>query len=370
MSNPDLYRTYVTQTGFGLEAAANAAGAGVFDGSVWFVIGDAELDESINPQTLTDLNNQVRSYPATIEQDNDDPTIWIARVEIPADDGGFFIREAGIRVDDRDTGDLYCYARQAGDYKPELTEGQGKSYTIRLQFIPGNAEVINAKIDPSVQFATPTDLDNAIKAHEAKPDPHSQYLLSAELLRALAFTPVHNAGVGFTPNENYVATSVGQKCYVSEYETCWELIQTFTNVIDEATKAGDIETYAGYWGTGTDETGDYFTTPNLPVKMHIKSAGLYGNAGDTKEDHLQNSSGYFGIRGVSNGTQTFTDGNGTFSVGDDYSNGSATLEVGALGSNVDKRMTFDLSRTARTDTFTDTMGLFLEPFIWLPKGAF
>lgn len=179
MSNPDLYRTYVTQTGFGLEAAAKAAGAGVFDGSVWFVIGDEALDEAANPQTMTDLLNQVRSYPATIEQDNDDPTIWIARVEIPADDGGFFIREAGIRVDDRDVGDLYCYARQAGDYKPELTEGQGKSYTIRLQFIPGNADVINAKIDPSVQFATPTDLNNAINAHVEEEDPHEQYAKKA-----------------------------------------------------------------------------------------------------------------------------------------------------------------------------------------------
>lgn len=210
MSNPDLYRTYVTQTGFGLEAAAKAAGAGVFDGSVWFVIGDEALDEATNPQTMTDLLNQVRSYPATIEQDNDDPTIWIARVEIPADDGGFFIREAGIRVDDRDAGDLYCYARQAGDYKPELTEGQGKSYTIRLQFIPGNADVINAKIDPSVQFATPTDLNNAINAHVKEEDPHEQYLkedefnefkqlsnpLTQYLLKDAKATLTNNDGVG------------------------------------------------------------------------------------------------------------------------------------------------------------------------------
>ncbi len=176
MSSVDLdLRTYVTQTGFGLEAAANQAGAGVFDDSAFLVIGDTELAVSANPAAMTDLNNQVRSYPVTIEQDENDPTIWIARAEIPADDGGFFIREAGVRVGNRDSGYLYCYARQGGDYKPTLDQGQGKSYTIRLKFIPGNASVINAKIDPSVQFATPTDLDNAFDEHKNADDPHEQY---------------------------------------------------------------------------------------------------------------------------------------------------------------------------------------------------
>ncbi|WED23079.1 phage tail protein [Vibrio sp. JC009] len=162
--NADRYRTYVTQTGFGLEALANQQGTKV-DFAV-LVVGDGVLPDDQNPSVQTDLINQVRSYPVTIEVDETDPTIWIARAEIPAEDGGFTINEAGVKVTDAN-GDLYCYARQPGDYKPMLAEGAAKSYTIRLKFIPGNSSVIEAKIDPSVQFATPADLDNAIKVHES-----------------------------------------------------------------------------------------------------------------------------------------------------------------------------------------------------------
>ncbi|MCC2521079.1 phage tail protein [Vibrio coralliilyticus] len=172
--NTDRYRTYVTQTGFGLEALANQQGTKVDFAKL--VVGDGELPDSSNPANQTNLINQVRHYPVTIEVDDKDPTIWVARAEIPAEDGGFTIREAGVKVTD-ENGDLYCYARQPGDYKPVLEEGSAKSYTIRLKFIPGNASVIEAKIDPSIQFATPTDLSNAIKEHKEELNPHDQYIL-------------------------------------------------------------------------------------------------------------------------------------------------------------------------------------------------
>lgn len=164
------YRTYVTQTGFGLERDAKFNNTHV-DLAV-LVIGDGVLADSSSPAERTDLLHQVREYGLTIEKDEKDPNVWIARAEIPAGDGGFFIKEAGVKTKD---GYLYAYARQAGDYKPLLSEGQGKSYTIRLKFIPGNADTIQIKIDPSVQFATPTDLNNAIKEHLENKDPHPQY---------------------------------------------------------------------------------------------------------------------------------------------------------------------------------------------------
>lgn len=378
MSNPDLYRTYVTQVGFGLEAAANQAAEGVFDGSTWLVIGDEALDESANPAALTDLNNQVRSYPATIEQDEDDPTIWIARAEISADDGGFYIREAGIRVDDRDTGDLYAYARQAGDYKPELVEGQGKSYTIRLKFIPGNAEVINAKIDPSVQFATPTDLDNAIKAHEAKPDPHPQYIQTNAHKRATLFMPVFCAGAGWTPDPDLYAPELGQKCYQSEYPTVYDIVSTqLTNVIDEDTKAASIadgsNTYVGYFGLGSDENGNFFTTRNKSLFMHDKAAGVYGSAGEFKQDHMQNVTGELAIKMTS--ANTYAGLSRTVGVFNPKTIGNAAAAVNAatvdvVTTNSSNTAVFDLSNVARTQDYTDSMGAFSDAYICLPKGEF
>lgn len=168
------YRTYVTQTGFGLERDAKFNNTQV-DLAV-LVVGDGVLPDSASPAERTDLIHQVREYALTIEKDEKDPNVWIARAEIPASDGGFFIKEAGVKTTD---GELYAYARQAGDYKPLLSEGQGKSYTIRLKFVPGNADAIQIKIDPSVQFATPTDLSNAFKAHAEEEDPHAQYQTKA-----------------------------------------------------------------------------------------------------------------------------------------------------------------------------------------------
>ncbi|WP_418138997.1 phage tail protein [Marinomonas sp. RS-M-Aa-14] len=160
----------MTQTGFGLERDAKFNNSHV-DLAV-LVIGDGALADSASPAERTDLIHQVREYGLTIEKDEKDSNVWIARAEIPASDGGFFIKEAGVKTKD---GYLYAYARQAGDYKPLLEEGQGKSYTIRLKFIPGNADSIQIKIDPSVQFATPTDLENLKKEHSEDRDPHPQY---------------------------------------------------------------------------------------------------------------------------------------------------------------------------------------------------
>ena len=164
------YRTYVTQTGFGLERDAKFNNTQV-DLAV-LVVGDGVLPDSTSPAERTDLIHQVREYAITIEKDEKDPNVWIARAEIPASDGGFFIKEAGVKTTD---GELYAYARQAGDYKPLLSEGQGKSYTIRLKFVPGNADAIQIKIDPSVQFATPKDLENLKKEHLENQNPHPQY---------------------------------------------------------------------------------------------------------------------------------------------------------------------------------------------------
>jgi len=164
------YRTFITQTGFGLERDAKFNNTHV-DHSV-LVVGDGVLPDSASAAEQTDLLHQVREYAITIEKDELDPNVWIARAEIPASDGGFFIKEAGIKTED---GYLYAYARQAGDYKPLLEEGQGKSYTIRLKFVPGNADAIQIKIDPSVQFATPADLENLKKEHLEEQDPHPQY---------------------------------------------------------------------------------------------------------------------------------------------------------------------------------------------------
>lgn len=171
-------------------------------------------------------------------------------------------------------------------------------------------------------------------------------------------TPVHSSLVGVTSNDKYIAPALGQKCYVDDYPSAYAIISTATNFIAETTKASDPFQYAGYWGFGNDGA-DFFTTPNLPLTMHIKSSGSYGNAGESKEDHLQNMTGLF--TGLFAGEPS-----GVFNA---TSYGNSILFSGTAG-NTYGPVTFDSSKVARTDTFTDTMGTFFDPYIWLPKGVF
>ena len=185
------FRTYITQMGFGLEREAKLNNTHVPFANL--VVGDGKLNDASTPADQTGLVNKIKSYPVTIEKDDADPSVWVARAEIPASEGGFSIFEAGLETSD---GHLYCYARQPGDYKPLLSEGLGKSYTIRLKFIPSNADTIEIKIDPSVQFVTPTDLsnvenglrsslDSVISAGGLNPDPEDEEQLAQSVSKQI-----------------------------------------------------------------------------------------------------------------------------------------------------------------------------------------
>ncbi|MCW4629657.1 phage tail protein [Marinomonas sp. KJ51-3] len=89
------YRTYVTQTGFGLERDAKFNNSHV-DLAV-LVIGDGALADSASPAERTDLIHQVREYGLTIEKDEKDSNVWIARAEIPASDGGFLLKKRVLK---------------------------------------------------------------------------------------------------------------------------------------------------------------------------------------------------------------------------------------------------------------------------------
>ncbi|MFA0690629.1 phage tail protein [Vibrio splendidus] len=258
-SNTDRYRTYITQTGFGLEALANQQGVKVDFAEL--VLGDGVLPDESNPASQTDLVNQIKNYPVTIEVDESDPTIWIARAEIPANDGGFKINEAGVKVTGAD-GDLYCYARQPGDYKPLLEEGAAKSYTIRLKFIPGNASVIEAKIDPSVQFATPTDLANAVKEHEAKANPHPNYATDEDLANAIQQSGSDLeevvAAAQFLPYDSKRTYKTGEVCY-TELDGELSYWQWYSNIESLAGKnPQDVANRHIGW---TDNTKPFYWIP-------------------------------------------------------------------------------------------------------------
>lgn len=81
---------------------------------------------------------------------------WIVvETVIPAADGGFFIREAGIFDD---AGDMIAITKLSETYKPTILEGSTKDLVIKIVLEVSNASSIDLKIDPNVVVATKGDI--------------------------------------------------------------------------------------------------------------------------------------------------------------------------------------------------------------------
>lgn len=165
-------RGYVTAAGQNFEATAKQMGYPVIFGTV--EIGDGVLPDSESPIARTNLVNKLKSFPAILEVDPQNPGQFIVSCSIPADDAingaGYFIREMGCRLAGQGAGVLYAYRRVSNDFKPLLTEGEAKSFIYKLRFIPSNGELLNPIIDPSIVFASVQYCDNKVANELAKLD--------------------------------------------------------------------------------------------------------------------------------------------------------------------------------------------------------
>lgn len=151
---------------------------------------------------ITDLNN---------------PGQFIAEQIIPAEIGGWWIREMGIYDAD---GDLIAIGNCPDTYKPLLAEGSGRTQIIRMIMQFGSDALIELKIDPAVVLATRQYVDTGLKAHREEADPHPQYLTPAELALAMADkADKHNAvltgaPVAPTPPQFGADTSLATAAFV------------------------------------------------------------------------------------------------------------------------------------------------------------
>ncbi|EBD3966278.1 phage tail protein, partial [Salmonella enterica] len=87
----------------------------------------------------------------------------IAEQVIPETEGGWWIREVGLFDE---TGALIAVGNCPESYKPQLTEGSGRTQTVRMVLITSSTDNITLKIDPAVVLATRKYVDD--KALELK----------------------------------------------------------------------------------------------------------------------------------------------------------------------------------------------------------
>ena len=123
-------------------------------------VGDANGTDPVPDRTQTKLINERRRRQLNqLSIDPANPNILIAEQIIPADEGGWWIREIGLYDAD---GDLVAVANCAPSYKPVLAQGSGRTQVVRMNFIVSSAANVLLKIDPSVVLATRKYVDDSI----------------------------------------------------------------------------------------------------------------------------------------------------------------------------------------------------------------
>lgn len=146
----DFY-TLLTNAGIAYENACKAAGQPIKLTHISVGDGNGEI---YNPAaTQTALKREVwRGSLNALFQDEKNPSWLLAEVTIPPEEGGFYVREAGIWTD---TGILYAVVKYPESFKPVLaSSGSGKEFYIRSIFETSNASSVTLLIDDTVVKAT------------------------------------------------------------------------------------------------------------------------------------------------------------------------------------------------------------------------
>jgi hypothetical protein len=146
----DFY-TLLTNAGIAYENACKAAGVPIK--LTQMSVGDGNGAVYNPAATATTLKREVWRGPLNaLFQDSNNPSWLLAEVTIPPEDGGWYVREAGLWTD---TGILYAIVKYPESFKPVLaSSGSGKEFYIRAFFETSNASSVTLLIDDTVVKAT------------------------------------------------------------------------------------------------------------------------------------------------------------------------------------------------------------------------
>jgi phage-related tail fiber protein len=152
------YYIILTDIGAAKIAASQTGGAAVALSTIRVGDSNGAYYEPTSAQTA--LVNQVWSGAiSTLVQDTLDPTTYTAETVIPATDGGFFIREAGLFDS---VGDLIAIGKYPLIQKTVVADGAGEDVAIRFLIKVSSASNVTLSIDPSTVYATIAYVDGEI----------------------------------------------------------------------------------------------------------------------------------------------------------------------------------------------------------------
>ncbi|WOH61901.1 phage tail protein [Bradyrhizobium sp. BWC-3-1] len=152
------FKTIHTSYGLGRIASAEATGTPI--NLTHMAVGDGNGNPTTPTPGQTGLVRELYRHAVNrVYQDPDDPLLFTAELVVPADVGGFTVRECGIFDQD---GGLFAVSNIPDTYKPTDEEGAFSDMVVRLQFKVANADVITLQVDPNVAVATQTWIINNI----------------------------------------------------------------------------------------------------------------------------------------------------------------------------------------------------------------
>ncbi|MGS4268669.1 phage tail-collar fiber domain-containing protein [Serratia marcescens] len=156
------YKAIVTTAGAAKIAAASAGGKQLK--ITHMAVGDGNgVLPTPNPAQTKLINEKYRELLNTMTIDKSIDNHIIAEFIIPANVGGFWLREMGLYDD---AGTLIAVSNMAESYKPKLEEGSGRTQTLRMVLIVSSTEAIQLIAGGDTVLATRDFVDDAIKAHE------------------------------------------------------------------------------------------------------------------------------------------------------------------------------------------------------------
>ncbi|EEN5140959.1 phage tail protein [Salmonella enterica subsp. enterica serovar Oranienburg] len=127
-------------------------------------VGDGGGNPTNPDTTSTALVNEVwRAAVNSVTADKKHPNIIIVELLIPAEVGGFWIREAGIYDE---FNKLVAVCSLPASEKPLLEQGSGRAQTVRMTLVISDMSTINITIDSTTIIATNDYVDNSLKEHE------------------------------------------------------------------------------------------------------------------------------------------------------------------------------------------------------------
>lgn len=168
---------YTLLTALGAAEFINAQAGGVTVPFTHLALGDGNGAAVTPVESMTALVHEVHRVPiSSVTVDPENPNWLVIEAVVPTTVGGWTVREIGLIGGGGAGNKLLAIGNFPDTYKPLLTEGSGRDLVVRMIVQVGNASVVQLTVDPSVSVATNQSIANAVAAHEAKAEPHDQYI--------------------------------------------------------------------------------------------------------------------------------------------------------------------------------------------------